>query len=115
MALGRLGREAEAKKCYDTSKQLKEDKISQLIEKGKNSIIDGKYDDAGKSLDKATDRDWKNGTLGISKDSLFTIYKGTVEAVKSLDKATDIYSKNGDAWYFNTFFNYSKPGGRKIP
>ena len=51
LALGRLGKEAEAKKCFDTSKQLKEDKIAQLIEKGKNSIIDGKYDDAVKSLD----------------------------------------------------------------
>ena len=40
LALGSLGKEAEAKKCFDTSKQLKQDKIAQLIEKGKNSIIE---------------------------------------------------------------------------
>ena len=37
---------------------------------------------------------------GITKDYLFTTYKGTLEAVKSLDKATDLDPKNSDAWYY---------------
>ena len=100
LALGSWERKTEAKKCFDISKQLKQDKIAQLIDKGKNSIIEAKYDEAVKSLDNATDIDPKNSDAWYYKGLSFYNLQRYLEAVKSLDKATDIDPKNGDAWYY---------------
>ena len=53
LALGSLGKEDDARKCFDISKQLKQDKIVLLIDNAKNAIIEAKYEESVKSLDKA--------------------------------------------------------------
>ena len=84
--------------------------MPQLIEKGKNSIIEAKYDEAVKSLDKATDIDPKNRDAWYYKGLSFYNLQRYLEAVKSLDKATDIDPKNGDAWYYKglSFYNLQR-------
>ena len=110
LALGSLGKEEEAKKCFDVSKQLKQDKIAVLIDKAKNSIIEAKYDEAVKFLDKATDIDPKNSDAWYYKGISFYNLQRYLEAVKSLDKATDIDPKNSDAWYYKgiSFYNLQR-------
>ena len=84
--------------------------MRQLIDKGKNSIIEAKYDEAVKSLDKATDIDPKNSDAWYYKGLSFYNLQRYLEAVKSLDKATDIDPKNGDAWYYKglSFYNLQR-------